>query len=82
MGDRCMSDKEVLLAISNMLDKKLESNLKPIENRLARIEIHLENDILQCLQNIEACYTDTYSRYQDYADKMQAAFDDIALLKE
>lgn len=77
-----MSDNELLLAISEMLDKKLESNLKPIENRLTRIELRLENDIVPRLQNIEACYTDTYNRYKDYADKMQAAFDDIELMKK
>ena len=31
---------------------------------------------------IESCYTDTYNRYKDYADKMDAAFADIELLKK
>ena len=77
-----MSDNELLLAISEMLDKKLESNLKPVENRLRRIELQLENDVIPRIRNIESRYTDTYGRYQDYADKMQAAFDDIKLLKQ
>lgn len=77
-----MTDNELLLAISDMLDQKLESNLKPIENRLARIELTLENNILPRLQTIESCYTDTYNRYKDYADKMDAAFADIELLKK
>ena len=65
-----MTDNELLPAISEMLDKKLESNLKPIENRLTRIELTLENYILPRLQTIESCYTDTYNRYKDYAEKM------------
>lgn len=77
-----MTDNELLLAISDMLDKKLESNLKPIENRLTRIELTLENNILPRLQTIESCYTDTYNRYKNYADKMDAAFADIELLKK
>lgn len=77
-----MTDNELLLAISDILDKKLESNLKPIENRLTRIELTLENNILPRLQTIESCYTDTYNRYKDYADKMDAAFADIELLKK
>ena len=77
-----MSDNELLLAISEMSDKKLEFNLKPVENRLRRIELQLQHDLISRIQNIEACYTDTYGRYQDYADKMQAAFDDIKLLKQ
>ena len=58
---------EDLLAISQLLDTKLDARLQPIENRLKRIE---------------SCYTDTYNRYKDYADKMEAAFADIELLKK
>lgn len=50
-----MTDNELLLAISNMLDNKLESNLAPIENRSTNIELTLENNILPRLQNIESC---------------------------
>lgn len=56
-----MTDNELLLAISNMFDEKLEANLKPIKNRLTRIELTLENDIRPRLQTIESCYTDTYN---------------------
>ena len=77
-----MTDNELLLAISNMLDSKLESKLAPIENRLTNIEITLENNIIPRLQNIESCYTSTYNRYKDYADKMESAFADIELLKK
>ena len=60
-----MSDNELLLAISDMMDKKLQ-----------------ENVIIPRLKTIESCYTDTYNRYKDSSDKMQAAFDDIDLLKK
>ncbi len=74
---------EDLLAISQLLDTKLDSRLKPIENRLKRIEVDLlENNIIPRLNTIESCYTDTYNRYKDYADKMDAAFADIELLKK
>ena len=80
---------EDLLAISHLLDTKLDSRLKPIENRLDKIEnkvtnisLSLENDIPPSLNTIERCYTDTYERYKDYADKMEAAFFDIELLKK
>jgi hypothetical protein len=45
-----MSDNELLLALSSMMDKKL----KPIEERQKKMEIMMENDILPRLQNIEA----------------------------
>ncbi len=44
-----MTDNELLLAISDMLDKKL----KPVNDRLKKIELSQENDILPRLQNIE-----------------------------
>lgn len=53
-----MSDNELLLAISEMMDKKLA----PINERLKKIELTQENDILPRLQNIEACYTSAYKR--------------------
>lgn len=78
-----MTDNELLLALSDMLDKKLDAKLAPIENRVKRIEIDLlENSALPRLNTIESCYTDTFNRYKDSAEQMQAAFEDIALLKK
>lgn len=78
-----MTDNELLLALSDMLDKKLDARIKPLENQLTRIEVDLiENNILPRLNTIESCYTATYNRYQDYADKMQSAFEDIELIKK
>ncbi len=69
---------EDLLAISQLLDTKLDARLKPIENQLKRIEVDLlENNVIPRLNTIESCYTDTYNRYKDYADKIEAAFADI-----
>ncbi len=65
-----MTDNELLLALSDMLDKKLDARIKPLENQLTRIEVDLiGNNILPRLNTIESCYTATYNRYQDYADK-------------
>ena len=47
-----MTDNELLLALSDLFDKKL----KPIEARLTNIELGIENDMGPRLQNIEACY--------------------------
>ena len=78
-----MTDNELLLAISNMMDEKLDGRLKPIENRIKRIEVDLlENNVIPRLNTIESCYTDTYERYKNYADKMEAAFADIELMKK
>lgn len=81
--------KEDLLAISNMLDNKLKSELQPIKNDMNEIsnDIHKinlfqENVILPRLDKIESCYTDTYKRYNNYADRMESSFEDIELLKK
>lgn len=74
---------EDLLAISGLLDAKLDARSNPIENRLKRIEIDLlENNAISRLQTIESCYTDTYNRYKDYADKIEAALADIEIMKK
>ena len=74
---------EDLLAISQLLDSKLNAKLQPIENRLRRSEVDLlENNVIPRLNTIESCYTGTYNRYKDHADKMEAAFADIELLKK
>lgn len=80
---------EDLLAISQLLDVKLKAELEPLKNNLQstkdevhQIKLYQENVILPRLQTIESCYTDTYNRYKDYAEKMDAAFADIELLKK
>ena len=73
-----MTDNELLLAISEMMDKKL----KPINDRLKKIEITQENDILPRLQNIEACYTSTYRRYASGIEDLEALKDDMEIVKK
>lgn len=73
-----MTDNELLLAISDMLDKKL----KPVNDRLKKIELTQENDILPRLQNIEACYTSTYNRYKSGISQIEAMQADIDVMKK
>lgn len=73
-----MTDNELLLAISGMLDEKL----KPIDNRTKRLELMLENEVVPRLQNIESCYTSTYHRYINSSEGIEAAMNDVELLKQ
>lgn len=73
-----MTDNELLLALSDLFDKKL----KPINDRLKKIELTQENDILPRLQNIEACYTSTYKRYQTGVEQIDAMQTDIEIMKK
>ncbi|MBP3702529.1 MAG: hypothetical protein J6I65_01970 [Lachnospiraceae bacterium] len=73
-----MTDNELLLAISSMLDKKVE----PINDRLKRIELTQENEILPQLQNISSCYTSTYERYKNSVADYEAMKQDISIMKQ
>lgn len=72
-----MTNNKLLLAMSDLLDKKL----LPINDRLKKIELTQENDILPRLQNIEACYTSTYKRYQTGIEQIDAMLSDIQVMK-
>lgn len=72
-----MSDNELLLAISDMLDKKL----KPINEDLQLLKLQNENDILPRLQNIESCYTSTYNRYKSGVNQIDSMKHDIEIMK-
>ncbi|MCI9097021.1 MAG: hypothetical protein HFI95_12685 [Lachnospiraceae bacterium] len=72
-----MTDYEVLLAMSDLLDKKLQ----PIKDDIQFLKLQNENDILPRLQNIEACYTSTYNRYKSGISQIDAMQADIDVMK-
>lgn len=72
-----MTNNELLLNISGMLDKKLA----PINDRLKKIELTLKNNITPRLQTIESCYTSTYNRYQTGIEQIDAMQSDIQVIK-
>lgn len=78
-----MTDNELLLAISEMLDKKLDARLNPIENRIKRIEVDLlESKVIPRLNTIESCYTSTYDRYKDSVEDYGAIKQDVEIMKK
>ena len=72
-----MTDYELLLAMSYLLDKKLQ----PIKDDIQFLKLQNENDILPRLQNIEACYTSTYNRYKSGISQIDAMQADIDVMK-
>ena len=76
-----MSDNELLLAISNMLDP-IREDIQEIKTRVKRIEITQENEILPRLNTIESCYTSTYVRYKDNVETYETMKQDIAIIKK
>lgn len=61
--------------------QRMKDDLQDVKNEVHRINLYQENVIQPRLETIESCYTDTYNRYKSDADKMEAAFADIELLK-
>lgn len=52
-----MSDNELLLAISEMMDKKLAAGLKPVESKLDKMENRLdrvENDLQEVKRDVQS----------------------------
>lgn len=113
-----MTNNELLVAMSDMLDTKLRAEMQPLRNEIQDIrgemqnmknelqgemqnmkgelqgviqnleqEVHQlklcqENLILPRLNTIESCYTDTYRRYRDNADRMEDVFNDVNIMKK
>lgn len=63
-----MTDNVLLLALSDMMDKKL----KPLKDDIKSLKLQNENDILPRLQNIESCYTSTFIRYKSGIEQLEA----------
>lgn len=62
---------------------EVEGRIKRVENKVVKIEVDLlENNVLPRLNTIEACYTSTYQRYQDHADRMDSVYENIKLLNQ
>ena len=60
----------------------VEGRLTTNEGHMLRVEILLENDMLPRLQNIEACYTSTYRRYQFRTEQIDTMQEDVNVLKK
>lgn len=83
-----MTNNELLLAMSDMMEKKLDAKLHPLENHLRsvkdgvrQLKLFQEGVIMPRLQNIESCYVDTYKRYQAGSEQIKAMQVDIDVMK-
>lgn len=72
---------EQLQGIHMRLDR-LEDRMTINEGHMLRVELLLENDMLPRLQNIEACYTSTYRRYQFRTEQIDTMQEDVNVLKK
>ena len=75
-----MTDNELLLAISNMLDP-IKEDIQDIKDRVKKIELTQENMVLPRLNTIESCYTSTYDRYKDNVETYESMKQDLSIIK-
>ncbi len=69
-------------SMKSELQGEMQSIESGLQKEIHQIKLCQENVILPRLDTIESCYTDTYRRYRDNADKLEAVFDDVDIMKK
>lgn len=73
-----MTDNEILLAISDMLDTKL----KPIKEDIQTINMIIENEIQPDIKLLTENYLPSARRYEKATNKIEAIQSDIDIIKK
>lgn len=83
-----MTDNEMLLAISDIFDKKLKSELEPIKSDIAeikseqtRINLIIENEIRTDIKLLAENYLPAAKRYEKSIAKIESIESDIDVMK-
>ena len=73
-----MTDNELLLAISNMMDKKLDARLAPMENDIKSIKLEqrridsiIENEIRSEIKLLAENYVPAAKQYEKESSKVK-----------
>lgn len=81
-----MSDNELLMAMSEMLDAKLDAKLgaelQPIKDDIRNINLHLENVTDRNIQLLAENYVPAAKRYEQAAAEMDVVKIDVDILKK
>lgn len=84
-----MSNNELLLALSDMLDIKLSAQLEPmkkdisdIQNEMKKINVKLENEIIPDIRLLAENYLPSATRYEKALMETESIKADIELLKK
>lgn len=83
-----MTDNELLLAISDIMEKKLDARIQPLENEInslkneqTRINIIIENEIRSDIKLLAENYLPAAKRYEKATARMDAMQADIEVMK-
>ena len=64
------------------MKSELQGVIRNMQSEIHQIKLCQENMILPQLETIESCYVDTYHRYRNNADRMDAVFEDVDIMKK
>jgi len=73
---------EDLLALSDLLDKKLDAKLQPLENDIRDIKLEIENTIKPQLNLLTENYVSAAKKYEKTSAQIDAIQVDVKLLKK
>ncbi|MBS5118609.1 MAG: hypothetical protein KHZ10_12195 [Clostridium sp.] len=77
-----MSDNELLLAMAELIDKKLESQLQPLKDDIRDIKLTIENNITPNIQLLAENYVPAAKRYEKESTEIDNLKIDIDLIKK
>ena len=83
-----MTDNELLLAIADIMDKKLDAKIQPLENEInslkdeqRRINLIIENEIRSDIKLLAEHYLPAAKRYEKTTARIEAMQADIDVMK-
>lgn len=77
-----MSDNELLLAMAELIDKKLENQLQPLKDDIRDIKLTIENNITPNIQLLAENYVPATKRYEKESTEIDNLKIDIDLIKK
>ncbi|MCX4320961.1 MAG: hypothetical protein OSJ44_14785 [Lachnospiraceae bacterium] len=81
-----MTDNELLLALSDMIDIKLktvlQTELQPLKDDIRNIKLHLENITDKNIQLLAENYVPAAKRYEKAVPEIEAMQADIEIMKK
>ena len=81
IDERLDKVEERLDGIDERLDT-VEERLDGMDTRLRKVEIQMEHEVVPRLQVIEKCYLDTFQRYQQGGEDIDALKEDMVIVKK
>ena len=83
-----MTNEELLVAMSNMMDQRLDEKLEPlkkdmseVKDRVTNIELNIENDIRPGIITLCDAYGTQFDRYSISIESHEKMKTDIAVMK-